>query len=135
MARLSSWEQVNTKIACPTCSQSRKKKNKTLSLKVETEMAVYQCWHCNSEGYVFLKDQVRENVRPMIVAKQINETSLSDGAVSWLKSRGISEETATKAGLKSVNHWIQSIGSETEMHHIPIQKQWSRLCIEDQVNK
>lgn len=107
------------KIACPTCSHSRKKKNKTLSLKVETEMAVYQCWHCNSEGYVFLKDQVRENVRPMIVAKQINETNLSDGAVSWLKSRGISEETATKAGLKSVNHWIQSIGSETECITFP----------------
>ena len=35
------------KVNCPFCSPNRKKKDqKTLSLRVDNDVIVYNCWHC-----------------------------------------------------------------------------------------
>ena len=53
-------------------------------------------------------------VMPMSVAKNVVKDPLSAEAVAWLNARGISRETAEKAGVSSTRHWVQALGKETE---------------------
>ena len=68
--------QGQHKISCPSCSHSRKKKNeKTLSFKIESEEAVYNCWHCGMNGLVSINDtfptiKVQRKVEVVSVAKK-----------------------------------------------------------------
>jgi twinkle protein len=106
--------QGQHKIACPSCSANRKKKtDRTLSLRIENDRALYQCWHCGQQGIVPMRDEPAR-VKPMPVARHIETSPLSDEAIKFLKARGISRETAERAGVRSARHWIQSIGAETE---------------------
>ena len=92
--------QGQHKIKCPSCSPSRKNKtDKTLSLKIEQDKILFQCWHCNQQGIVPLAERVEKinRVETMSIAKKIDKTSLTEAALAWLKSRGISKETAEKA--------------------------------------
>ena len=101
--------QGQHKIKCPSCSPSRKNKtDKTLSLKIEQDKILFQCWHCNQQGIVPLAERVEKinRVETMSIAKKIDTTSLTEAALAWLKSRGISKETAEKANLQSSVSWF-----------------------------
>lgn len=50
----------------------------------------------------------------MAVAPKKNWSSLTDQSIEFLKSRGISEATAKKMGIKSAQHYIQSLGKVTD---------------------
>ena len=109
--------QGQYKIKCPSCSPSRKNKtDKTLSLKIEQDKILFQCWHCNQQGIVPLSDSFTKTnrVEPMSVAKNVNKSPLTGAALAWLSSRGISEETAKKAKLVSTSSWVQALNKETE---------------------
>lgn len=106
------------KVSCPFCSQQRKKKGeRTLSLRVQSEEVLYQCWHCQNSGAVKLREDYkqvkRETMTPVAPAVKKNWLELDQDAIAWLMSRGISEITARTAGVKSANHYIRSVGSET----------------------
>ena len=46
------------KINCPSCESQRKKKNqKTLSIKIEMDSIMYQCWHCQQSGVISIEDR------------------------------------------------------------------------------
>jgi twinkle protein len=113
--------QGQHKIKCPSCSHSRKNKtDRTLSLRIEQDRILYQCWHCQQQGIVPLRDEMPEpRVAPMSVAKNVVKDPLSSEAVAWLQSRGISQKTAEKAGVTSTRHWIQALGKETECIQFP----------------
>lgn len=114
--------QGQHKVVCPICSHNRKKKtDRTLSLKIDNEKALYQCWHCDEQGAVNLGEKIIFKERPVAIAKKLQETDLSSASLMWLQGRGISEDTARKAGLKTVSHWIQSAGKETECIVFPYQ--------------
>jgi len=117
--------QGQHKIICPSCSHSRKKKTeKTLSLRIENEKALFKCWHCHIEGIIPMRDEmpeVKQRISP--VATHVKEEPLSDNAVQWLNDRGISKSTAEFAGVKSTKRYIQSVGSETECVMFPYRNQ------------
>jgi twinkle protein len=104
------------KIKCPSCSHSRKNKtDRTLSLRIEQNRILYQCWHCQQQGIVPLREEMpKPKVVPMSVAKNVVKDPLSAEAIAWLNARGISRETAEKAGVSSTRHWVQALGKETE---------------------
>lgn len=109
------------KIVCPECGPSRKKKtDRTLSINVREGSAVYNCWHCGSDGIVPLRDDlpaprtIRERPKPMSVAKQIETQDLTNDAIDYLISRGISHETAETLGFRSGTHWIKALQKEAE---------------------
>ena len=110
--------QGQHKISCPSCSHSRKKKNeKTLSFKIESEEAVYNCWHCGMNGLVSINDtfptiKVQRKVEVVSVAKKIETSPLGENAISFLRQRGISEETARKANLTFGRNYIHSAQAE-----------------------
>ena len=110
--------QGQHKISCPSCSHSRKKKNeKTLSFKIESEEAVYNCWHCGMNGLVSINDtfptiKVQRKVEVVSVAKKIETSPLGENAISFLRQRGISEETARKVNLTFGRNYIHSAQAE-----------------------
>ena len=110
--------QGQHKISCPSCSHSRKKKNeKTLSFKIESDEAVYNCWHCGMNGLVSINDtfptiKVQRKVEVVSVAKKIETSPLGENAISFLRQRGISEETARKANLTFGRNYIHSAQAE-----------------------
>ena len=114
--------QGQHKIKCPSCSHSRKnKKDKTLSLRIEYDKTLYQCWHCDEQGVVTMREALPEIRREpvMSVAKNVIKEPLSEASLAWLKGRGISKGTAEKAKLVSTRNWIQALGKETECIMFP----------------
>ena len=80
------------KIVCPICSKNRKKKHeRTLSLRVSSGEALYQCWHCQATGMVKSEQEYIAPVRRkvMTLVKKDEVKDLNDKTISWLKSRGI----------------------------------------------
>ena len=100
------------KINCPFCSGNRKKRDqKTLSLKVDNSVVVFNCWHCQENGSIRFEDNVKYIRRETVVQavdKKWYEISSENGSLSYLKSRGISEGTAKSIGVKFKNHYIAS---------------------------
>ena len=102
------------KINCPFCSSQRKKRDqKTLSLKVDSDVVVYNCWHCNENGSVRFKDNNFKIIRRSNVVHAVDENRWRDlttenGSISYLNSRGISEDTAKNVGVKFKHHYIAS---------------------------
>lgn len=75
---------------CPECSQTRRKKNsKCFSYNADKEVGY--CVHCNTSFVKHKPFEKKEYVRPEF--KFENYTKLSDKAVKWFASRGISQKT------------------------------------------
>lgn len=118
----------NSRIPCPTCSHTRKSINqrqRTLSVDVFDDRAVYQCHHCGDSGVVRFRDEWRStsnsrgssgwkweaphkevNLSVVPVSKQ----SLTQSHIEYLKTRGISEATALKCGVYSGERFIRDVG-------------------------
>jgi len=113
------------KIICPSCGHSRKKKNdKTLSIRIENEKALFNCWHCQIQGTVPMRDEMpKQRVAVMTVASSVKNEPLSKSAIDWFYSRGISKETAEFAGVTSTRKYIQAIGAESECIMFPYRNQ------------
>ena len=97
--------QVST---CPLCSHDRKKKkDKCASLDWKTGMGT--CHHCGStfQLHTFVKSN-REYVKPV----WRNNTSLSDRAIQWFESRGISQDTLIKMKVSEGLEWMPQTGKE-----------------------
>lgn len=111
------------RLVCPSCGRQRKKKSdKTLSVKVDGDTAVYNCWHCQEEGMVRLrdgdtprqKDYQFERRTTVAVAPKKQWQDITPATEAFLKARGISVDTARKLGVKSAQHYVQAIGQVTD---------------------
>ena len=110
------------KIICPLCSSDRKKKkDRTLSLKVEREGILFNCWHCQDSGFIAAEEEVFEpkERKNMTLAVKFESGDLSDGTISWLKKRGISKKTAEKVGIESGTNYIRGLGKEVDCVFFP----------------
>ena len=93
------------KISCPNCQHQRKKnrRDKPLSVNIDSEKIVYHCHHCGVEGLINtmarpVSRRLNGNGSKPIKPIKINESSASDRSIQWLMERGISLETAEHAG-------------------------------------
>ena len=103
------------KILCPFCSNTRKKRHlKTLSLKVEDETVIYNCWHCSVDGAIKIKYNNLRLIRrePLSQAVEKKWNDINESTVSYLQTRGISKETALSLGVKSTKQYIASANKE-----------------------
>lgn len=97
---------------CPNCSPERKNKHDhCLSITIEDDHWLHLCHHCGFSGAGKLRPEPRRQfftpqARPSIeLSSKADE--LSDGALRWLMSRGITEATARKAGVISDVKFIE----------------------------
>ena len=90
------------KIICPMCKNSRKKKrDRSLSVNIDSERIVYNCHHCGDKGVIskgrsFKMEVVKKEEKVVI---EQPDTEQSDESKSWLEGRGISYQTASDCGV------------------------------------
>tara|TARA_B100001057_G_C22836287_1_gene945324 strand:+ start:689 stop:2515 length:1827 start_codon:yes stop_codon:yes gene_type:complete len=121
------------KAICPFCSHTRKKKDqKTLSLKVSNDVVMYYCWHCGEDGGVKFNDENKRTRRQPMEEDNVVQISTrmtsnwydieeNNGSLQYLSSRGISKETADKAGVKFTRQYIGSVKKDTTCLVFPYQ--------------
>ena len=74
------------RMTCPACAKERRKKNsRTLSVTIEGDDVLYQCWHCDLSGRYVRKKQFVSNVKAISIPKTTDQ-SLVD---QYLLKRGI----------------------------------------------
>jgi len=121
-ARYSSTPQIRT--ICPACGPDRKlinRREETLSITVSGDKATFFCHHCSVKGAVTLKDspnplpRIQAAVQPKPLVGQLTEISdLSEAAVSFLASRGLSAGAAKICGVRSAKQWFRKLGRDGE---------------------
>mgnify|MGYP003671328958 FL=1 len=105
------YSQINSKgtgqykLSCPVCQHTRKKnrRDKPLSVNADNEKIIYYCHHCGVEGLIKTTGQIIQMKTKMNGAKpkppvKIKQQTASKKSIAWLAERGISLETAERAG-------------------------------------
>jgi len=118
------YVDVQERVVCPSCSPERKKYQlKELKIDRKPEGLVYHCHHCGISGIVPNKQyqtkpiyRKEQNVIPL---KQMPTTKLQEQHYAFLKSRGISVETADQMKLFSSLKYFQRLNKETEAVAFP----------------
>ena len=108
-----------TRVVCPFCEPERKKRAKDMTLTRKGDGAiVYHCHHCMASGSV----QPTERKGRFLSAVP-NPTILSNALraehYAFLKTRGISKETADKTQLFSARKFFRKLNRETEAIGFP----------------
>ena len=114
----------NKRLVCPSCSHMRKKKHeKTLSLTRDGDKILYHCWHCQLQGAVNMNKQSTKSsnkkTTPIAVLQQpeVKNTGVGGEEIKqtqkqFLKSRGISEDTAKKYGILWEERGFNGVGTK-----------------------
>ena len=103
--------QTSERVACPSCSDSRKKqKSKDLQVTRKDDAWVYYCFHCGITGHVpFQKPRYVERKLSAVPNPTVLQKALQEPHYEFLKTRGISKETADKMKLFSAEKWFMKL--------------------------
>lgn len=103
------------RLTCPFCSPSRKKhKSRDLSVSRKPDGAVtYLCHHCGASGVQ------QEKKLSAVPSPTITQTPLADPHYAYLKTRGISKETADQAKLFSAEKYFARLNRKTQAVGFP----------------
>ena len=109
---------------CPMCGPDRKKFNeKTFSVRVDGEDAVYMCHHCEKSGKVSLdsstefmdnKEGVELTAETSTVSPMTDYSDLNEDQIAYIEKRGIAKETAEASGLVGAMVWQRKRGDRGE---------------------
>jgi twinkle protein len=100
------------RVHCPSCSPERKKKR--LKEMVITRMDnawVYHCHHCGISGNVFIEKPrlIMEKTLAVVPSVKIDQSKLEEKHYEFLKSRGISKETADRMKLFAAEKYFSHL--------------------------
>jgi len=108
-----------SRTTCPSCGPERKKKReRSLAVKMDGDEAVYHCHHCEESGVVKIYEWEHEfemkTEEPVQDPVRHNppESDLSEAQYAWLESRGISRETVDQCGIVSQEMYIRERGDK-----------------------
>jgi twinkle protein len=113
---------VTQRVACPECSTERKKYNmKDLAIHTKSDGWTYYCHHCQASGFVPFKSN---NFKPrmentVIPLRKFEEIKLQPQHYTFLKSRGISEQTADDMKLFPAEKYFQRLNKKTDAIGFP----------------
>tara|TARA_R100001086_G_scaffold183675_1_gene102487 strand:+ start:5428 stop:7131 length:1704 start_codon:yes stop_codon:yes gene_type:complete len=130
---LQSLSSDTTRIACPDCSHTRKKKNsKDCVVTVKSYGKVYYCHHCGSSGILERLNNSKTSSREKNYAVDYNQPVTATSQIlgekmkantqecyDFLKTRGISKETADKVGIFSQLKWFSRLNKKAESVAFP----------------
>lgn len=103
------------RLTCPFCSPDRKKSHsKDLSVTRKPDGATtYHCHHCGVSGVQ------QEKKLSAVPAPTITQSPLSLPHYAYLKTRGISKETADRMKLFSAEKWFSRLNRKTQAVGFP----------------
>lgn len=118
------------RVVCPHCSQDRKKstsKDMTVSTK-DDGTVVYFCHHCFASGseknnLVLIKE------KKLPVAITVEQTSLQVAHYSYLKSRGISKNTADKMKLFGADKFFAKLEKNSDSIGFPYYREGKLVAV------
>ena len=95
----------------------KKKHEKTLSLTRDGDKILYYCWHCQLQGAVNMNKQptnfTSKKTKPIAVLQNTNSGGvIKQTQKQFLKSRGISEDTAKKYGILWEERGFNGVGTK-----------------------
>lgn len=95
------------KVLCPQCSQTRKK-SRVPCLNVNTEMAVWNCWHCGWSGSLKSGEWQRPEIVKVYSKPAFVRAKPADDIGVWFATRGITKEVIERNGItKGVAYFPQ----------------------------
>jgi len=92
-----------SKISCFFCQNERKKNksDKPLSVNVQGDKIIYNCFHCDARGVIYTNQRERVRVKANTKPSKkivVEDNQIEGDCVDWLNSRGISAELAVRNG-------------------------------------
>lgn len=100
------------RVVCPICLPERKKKNiKDMVLTKDSDGYMFYCHHCGAHDGVINRDT-------QMPARELVKEPLTS-AEKFLKERGISLETAERAGIYQTTAYFRKLGREAEAIAFP----------------
>jgi len=100
------------KTTCPECSEDRRKSTETcLSITFNESGAVGFCHHCGHK-LVVGNGLVADRSERFYTKPEPEEETLSEAAILWAKSRGISEKILRNNKVYSVRTWMPGLDKE-----------------------
>ncbi len=114
---------VEVKIPCPQCSPHRKKKNYPC-LNVNTEKAVWHCWHCNFSGALKTGVDNRSNPfawKPKTYTRPTYQplTTLPAKIIDWFGERGITDTVLARNKISYGPVYMPQIEEEVNAVQFP----------------
>jgi len=118
----------STRVICPFCADSRRKSRlKEMTLTRQSDGAVlYYCHHCEANGSVQPQQEYRVSAVPQ---PKVLDNALTTHHYEYLKSRGISPETAKKARLFAGEKWFSRLNKESECIGFPYFRNGSLVAV------
>jgi len=121
----------HARIACPECSDDRKKstsKDMTLTRKPNGAI-MYHCHHCLTSGLVSPTTQPRENKLSAVPNVAITNNKLQEHHYAWLFKRGISQQTADKMKLFAADKFFSKLGKTSEAIGFPYYRNGALVAV------
>ena len=114
---------TEVKTTCPECSHTRKKRNYPC-LNVNTEKAVWHCWHCEWSGSLKEGEERKANPRPWkpkTYHRPVFHNPLAPDAKAlvWLRARGITEEVVKRAKIDAGTVYMPQVEEDVYAIQFP----------------
>jgi twinkle protein len=124
----------HARIACPECSDDRKKSNsKDMTLTRKPNGAImYHCHHCLTSGLLKPQSnnaQPRENKLSAVPNVAITNNKLQEHHYAWLFKRGISQQTADKMKLFAADKFFSKLGKTSEAIGFPYYRNGALVAV------
>jgi len=97
------------KSTCPKCSQDRKNKS-DLCLSVDIKNGLFNCHNCGFKGNAGLIQSKKEYTKPLPRLQKV-----SDKAISFFESRGITNNTLLRFGVTEAREWMPQFNTESDV--------------------
>lgn len=105
--------QGTSRIVCPLCSHERRlvhQRERTMSITVNGDHALYNCHHCQQSGRVNLDTEERNIIKFKKREVRMEKRSLLPAHADYLLGRGISKDTITWSGVHSADVFMRETG-------------------------
>jgi twinkle protein len=103
-------------VKCPNCASDRKKK-RLKTLKVNVDRGLYVCFHCGYKGTVSGHMEYQQPKKEYAVPPPGELRKLSDKAIEWFSTRGISNQTLLRYRVSEGETYIPQVDKTRNAIH------------------
>ena len=97
---------------CPICSHNRKPENRKAKCAMyDWERGLGTCMNCDTVFQLHTFKRKGGGTKEYVLPEWRNNTNLSDAAIKWFESRGISQKTLTDMKISEGQEWMPQVSS------------------------
>ena len=95
---------------CPVCSHDRKPENRKAKCAMyDWERGLGTCMNCDTVFQLHTFKRKGGGTKEYVLPEWRNNTNLSDAAIKWFESRGISQKTLTDMKISEGQEWMPQV--------------------------